>query len=118
MKVRGVWKPLATVKVANGFPSLCAAIAAPTSHKPSPSAFGFPINELRNRISEVVLILCLWKTNGSFLRCSQNLAKYVPKKLLDDSDFAIAASFPSVELLVQEDALPEIALLSKLDSRL
>ena len=27
-------------------------------------------------------------------------------------------SFPSVELLVQEDALPEIALLSKLDSRL
>ena len=119
MKVRGVWKPLATVKVANvanSFPSLCVAIAAPTSHKPSPSAFGFPINELR--ISEVVLILSLWKTNGSFLRCSQNLAKYVPKKLLDDSDFAIAASFPSVELLVQEDALPEIALLSKLDSRL
>ena len=33
----------------------------------------FPIDELR--ISEVVLILSLWKTTASILRCSQNLPK-------------------------------------------
>ena len=42
----------------------------------------------------------------------------VANNFLDNGDLRGGFPFPSVELLVREDAFPEIVLLSKLDSRL